>query len=118
MRAHADDFLPLKPVLFEILLSLAEQDRHGYGLVQDIAERTTPRMVLDPGNLYKSLRTLLDDGLIVESERRPAADLDDARRRYYRITPLGRRVAMAEAARMQRQLAHARTRRLLKSSRT
>jgi DNA-binding PadR family transcriptional regulator len=108
MRQDADDFLPLKPVLFEILLSLAAQDRHGYGIVQDIAERTNPRMALDPGNLYKSIRTLLDSGLIEESDRRPAADLDDARRRYYRITPLGRRVAVAEAARLRHQLAQAR----------
>ena len=114
MRPSPDDFLPLKPVVFQVLLSLAAGERHGYGIVQDIASRTAARMRLQPGNLYGSLREMLDAGLIVESERRPASDLDDERRRYYRITPLGRRVAAAEAARFESLVREARTRRLLK----
>jgi DNA-binding PadR family transcriptional regulator len=103
----ADRFLPLKPVAFQILLSLADGERHGYGVTQDIASRTSARMRLEPGNLYRSLRTMLDDGLIEESERRPAPDLDDERRRYYRITPLGRRVAVAETTRLEALVAEA-----------
>jgi|SRR5687767_812872 len=100
MRSEPDDFLPLKPVVFQVLLSLADADRHGYGIVQDIATRTAARMQLKAGNLYGSLREMLEAGLIVEAGTRPAADLDDERRRYYRITPFGRKVAAAEASRL------------------
>src|SRR6476646_8719298 len=100
-RTDVDRLLPLRPVTFQILLTLAGGERHGYGITQDIAGRTSAKMRLEPGNLYRSLRTMLDDGLIEESERRPAPDLDDERRRYYRITPLGRRVAAAEIARLE-----------------
>ena len=102
-----DRLLPLKPVAFQILLSLADGERHGYGITQDIAGRTSARMRLEPGNLYRSLKTMLDDGLIEESERRPAPDLDDERRRYYRITALGRKVAAAETARLELLVAEA-----------
>jgi DNA-binding PadR family transcriptional regulator len=95
-----DRHLPLKPVAFQILLSLADGELHGYGITQDIAGRTSARMRLEPGNLYRSLKAMLDDGLIEESSRRPAPDLDDERRRYYRITTLGRKVAAAETARL------------------
>lgn len=115
MRPSPDDFLPLKPVVFHVLLSLAGGERHGYGIVQDIASRTAARMQLQPGNLYGSLREMLEAGLIVETERRPAADLDDQRRRYYRITPLGRKVAAAEAARFSSLVREARARHLLKA---
>jgi DNA-binding PadR family transcriptional regulator len=103
-----DRHLPLKPVAFQILLSLAEGERHGYGITQDIASRTAARMRIEPGNLYRSLRAMLDAGLIGESERRPAPDLDDERRRYYRITTLGRKVALAETARLEALVAEAR----------
>jgi DNA-binding PadR family transcriptional regulator len=102
-----DRFLPLKPVAFQILLSLADGERHGYGITQDIAGRTSARMRIEPGNLYRSLKAMLDDGLIEESERRPAPDLDDQRRRYYRITVLGRKVAAAETARLEMVVAEA-----------
>lgn len=94
-------FLPMKPVAFQVLLSLADGERHGYGITQDIAARTSARMRIEPGNLYRSLKAMLDDGLIEESERRPAPDLDDQRRRYYRITAAGRKVAVAETARLE-----------------
>jgi len=98
----------MKPVAFQILLSLADGERHGYGITRDIAARTSARMRIEPGNLYRSLKAMLDDGLIEESEKRPAPDLDDQRRRYYRITPLGRKVAMAETARLEALVADAR----------
>jgi DNA-binding PadR family transcriptional regulator len=106
-RVDIERFLPLKPVAFQILLTLADGERHGYAITQDIAGRTSARLRLEPGNLYRALRTMLDDGLIEESERRPAPDLDDERRRYYRITGLGRRVAAAEVARLEVVIAEA-----------
>ena len=109
----ADALLPLKPVIFQVLLSLADGERHGYGIVQDISRRTAARMRLEPGNLYRSLRTMLDLGLIEESDKRPAPDLDDERRRYYRVTKLGLRAADAEAARLAEVVADAR--RLIKT---
>jgi DNA-binding PadR family transcriptional regulator len=108
-----DAQLPLKPVAFQVLLSLAGGERHGYGIVQDIADRTAARLRLEPGNLYRVLKAMLDDGLIEESERRPAPDQDDERRRYYRITRFGRQVAMAEAARLEQVVADARARQLI-----
>ena len=114
-RAAVDRLLPLRPVTFQILLTLAGGERHGYGITQDIAGRTSAKMRLEPGNLYRSLRAMLDDGVIEESERRPAPDLDDERRRYYRITPLGRRVAAAEIARLEAVIADAKARKWLRA---
>jgi DNA-binding PadR family transcriptional regulator len=109
-----DALLPLKPVVFQVLLSLVDGERHGYAIVQDIAQRTSARIQMEPGNLYRSLRFMLDEELIEESGRRPAPDLDDERRRYYRITRFGHRVASAEAARLRELVADARARKLLK----
>jgi DNA-binding PadR family transcriptional regulator len=106
-RDDVDRHLPLKPVAFQVLLSLAEGERHGYGITMDVASRTAARIQLEPGNLYRTLRAMLDDGLIEESGKRPAPDLDDERRRYYRITALGRRVAAAEIARLEAVIAEA-----------
>jgi DNA-binding PadR family transcriptional regulator len=114
-RTDVDRLLPLRPVTFQILLTLAGGERHGYGITQDIAGRTSAKMRLEPGNLYRSLRAMLDDGVIEESERRPAPDLDDERRRYYRITPLGRRVAAAEIARLEAVIADAKARKWLRA---
>jgi DNA-binding PadR family transcriptional regulator len=94
------DFLPLKPLDLQLLLSLAEQERHGYGLVQAIAERSDGLVALEPGNLYRVIKRLLADGLVAETDRRTVPGLDDERRRYYRITPLGGRVLAAEIARL------------------
>ena len=110
-----ETLLPLKPVVFQVLLSLVDAERHGYAIVQDIAERSSARMRIEPGNLYRTLRAMLDEGLIEESDRRPAPGLDDERRRYYRITRFGRRVAAAEAARLVQLVADARARNLLKA---
>jgi DNA-binding PadR family transcriptional regulator len=93
-------FLPLKPVEFLILMTVADGERHGYGIMLDIAERTAGTVRLEAGGLYRSIRRLLADTLIAESAKRPAADEDDERRRYYTLTPLGRRVVAAEALRL------------------
>jgi DNA-binding PadR family transcriptional regulator len=94
------DLLPLPPAVFHILLSLAEGERHGYALKREIAARTDGRMRLGPGVLYGSIAKMLAQELIEESDDRPDPHLDDERRRYYRITAFGRKVAHAEAARM------------------
>jgi DNA-binding PadR family transcriptional regulator len=92
--------LPLKPVEFLILMTVAAGERHGYGIMLDIAERTGGSVRLEAGGLYRSIRRLLADKLLTESARRPAADLDDERRRYYALSPLGKRVVAAEALRL------------------
>lgn len=96
----AEDFLPLKPVEFLILMTVAAGERHGYGIMLDIAERTGGSVRLEAGGLYRSIRRLLADKLLTESPRRPASDLDDERRRYYALSPLGKRVVVAEALRL------------------
>ena len=101
MTRPSRSFLPLKPLDLQLLLSLAEQERHGYALVQDIADRTEGLVALEPGNLYRVIKRLLADGLVAETERRAVPELEDERRRYYRITPLGGRVLAAEIARLQ-----------------
>ena len=92
--------LPLTPAVFHILLALADQDRHGYAIILDIAERTEQALRLGTGTLYTAIARLLEQRLIEESDERPAEDEDDERRRYYRLTPLGREVANAEARRL------------------
>jgi len=109
-----ETLLPLKPVVFQVLLSLVDGERHGYGIVQQIAERSSARMQIEPGNLYRTLRFMLDEALIEESDRRPPPGEDDERRRYYRITRFGSSVASAEAARLAELVADARARKLLK----
>ena len=97
----AETFLPLKTNWFHILLSLAAGDQHGYGIMQEVLDRTDGKVRLWPATLYGSLKRLIEEGLIEESGERPARELDDARRRYYRLTRLGRRVLDAESARLQ-----------------
>jgi DNA-binding PadR family transcriptional regulator len=96
-----ESFLPLKPHWFHVLLSLAGQEQHGYGIMQEVLDRTAGKVRLWPATLYGTLKRLLDADLIEESERRPAPELDDARRRYYRLTRLGRRVLAAESRRLE-----------------
>jgi DNA-binding PadR family transcriptional regulator len=103
--SDARRFLPLKPVDLVILLALLEEERHGYALAREIESRTDGLVHLEPGNLYRVIRRLEDEGLIAESGRRPAADRDDERRRYYRITPLGADAAALEARRLRALLA-------------
>jgi DNA-binding PadR family transcriptional regulator len=99
-RQPANELLPLSPAFFHILLSLGEGERHGYALKREIVRRTDGKLKLGPGILYGSINKMLALGLIEESDDRPDAHLDDERRRYYRITSYGRKVAQAEAARM------------------
>jgi DNA-binding PadR family transcriptional regulator len=98
------DFLPLALPAFQMLLILGEGERHGYAMKREILKRTGGKVNLGPGVLYGSINKMLEQGLIEESEDRPDSHLDDERRRYYRITPLGRLVAQAEGARL-RELA-------------
>ena len=105
--------LPLKPVLYLMLLALAEGDRHGYALKKDVLRRTAGKVNLGPGTLYRSIRELADGGLIAETDQRPDPALDDERRRYYRLLPFGRRVAAAESRRLADLVAAARASKLL-----
>lgn len=106
------DFLPLKPVDLQLLLALSDEDLHGYGLVQAIGERTEGLIALEPGNLYRIVKRLLDDGLVAESERKPVDDGEE-RRRYYRITTLGHRVLAAELRRLDQLVRTAQARALV-----
>jgi DNA-binding PadR family transcriptional regulator len=103
-----EEHLPLSRDTFDVLVSLADQDRHGYAILQDILERTGGRIRLSPSTLYAVIRRLLESGLIEELDDRPDPAHDDERRRYYRLSSLGRRVAREEAKRLTRLLADAR----------
>jgi len=96
-----ENFLPLKTNWFHILLSLVVEEQHGYGIMQEVFERSQGKIRLWPATLYGTLKRLIDAGLIEESAERPAPELDDARRRYYRLTKLGRRVLDAETERLE-----------------
>jgi DNA-binding PadR family transcriptional regulator len=95
-----DALLPLPPATFHILVAVAERDRHGYGIMEDVAWSTGGELKLSAGTLYRSIARMLEQGLILESRKRPAKDEDDQRRRYYRITPFGTAVARAETRRL------------------
>ena len=99
-ESRPESLLPLPPAVFHILMALADEDRHGYGIIQEVSSRTNAEVRLSPGTLYRSIQRMLEDGLIVEVNERPAPELDDERRRYYRITPLGTAAARAEARRL------------------
>src|SRR5678815_827334 len=105
--------MSLRSIEFHVLLALAGEERHGYAILQEVTQLTDGELELEPGTLYRALHRMLKDGWIAESSRRPAADLDDERRKYYRLTPLGRRVASAEADRLSRLVTIARSHRLL-----
>src|SRR5437868_5858703 len=95
-----ENLLPLTPPVFHILLALADEERHGYGIMQDVARQTNDALQLGPGTLYGCLKRMLAAGLVEESDERPDLELDDERRRYYRMTPLGRSTVRAEASRL------------------
>lgn len=113
-RPDPDDFLPLRPLDLHVLVALSERDRHGYGIVQTVAERSDNRIQLAPGNLYPVLRRLVETGLIRDDGERLAEDLEHKQRRYYAITDLGRRVAAAEALRLRSLLGEQPVRALIK----
>ena len=107
------DLLPLSSAVLNILLALAGEERHGYGIMREVEERSGGRTRMGPGTLYGSVKRMLADGLIEESDERPDRAMDDQRRRYYRITDFGRRVAGAEAERLSGLVETARARKLL-----
>ena len=106
--------LPLTTAVLHILLSLADEERHGYGIMREVEDRTGGEVRMGPGTLYGSIKRMLADGLIEESDERPDPELDDSRRRYYRITDFGRQVAGAEAARLESLVRSAREKKLLR----
>jgi len=112
-----DAFLPLTSPMLHALLALADGDKHGYAILKEIARRTDGAVRLSAGTLYALVRRATADGLIVESDERPDISLDDERRRYYRLTPLGRRVAAAEIGRLESIVEMARAKKLVPGSR-
>ena len=108
-----DHFLPLTPPVLHTLVALADGDKHGYAILKEITRRTDGSVRLSAGTLYALVRRATADGLIVESDERPDPALDDERRRYYRLTPLGRRVAAAEIARLESIVEMARAKKLV-----
>ena len=110
MASDPTDLLPLPPASFHILLAVADEDRHGYAIIQDVAARTGGELRLSAGTLYRSIQRMVEQGLIVEPRERPLPELDDERRRYYRITEFGREVAEAESRRMAQLVRMARNR--------
>jgi DNA-binding PadR family transcriptional regulator len=116
MGERSDDLhLPLKPLVFQVLLALAEEERHGWSLVREVQQRGAFARLM-PGNFYRTLRAMLADGLIEESRRRPAEsdpDGNSERRRYFRATPLGARLAAAEARRLEALVIEARAKKLI-----
>ena len=111
-EASVDDLLPLKPLVFQVLLALADGERHGWSLVRDVQQRGGFERIM-PGNFYRTLRAMLAEGLIEESPLSAKAKDDDERRRYFRLTPLGASAATAEARRLEAVLLEARTKKLL-----
>ena len=112
-KEKPEAWLPLTPAMFHILLALADKERHGYEIMREVDERTEGKMRVGPGTLYGSIKRMLNDGLIEELDERPDPELDDERRRYYRLSDLGRRVATAEAERLDKLVKSARSKKLL-----
>lgn len=100
MNEQAESLLPLPAATLHILMAIASEDRHGYAIIQDVEQRTNGALRLSAGTLYRSIQRMLEQGLLVETKERPAPELDDERRRYYRITPFGAAVARAETRRL------------------
>jgi DNA-binding PadR family transcriptional regulator len=109
------DLLPLTPAAFYVLVALADDERHGYAIIKDVSASTNGAVELGTGTLYGIIKRLLADGLVAESFKRPSVG-DDERRRYYRLTPFGRKVVTAEAARLEQMLAAARATRALRKA--
>jgi DNA-binding PadR family transcriptional regulator len=113
-KSQTESFLPLTPAMFHVLLALADGEKHGYAILKEVARRTDDKVRLSAGTLYGNLARLERNGLIAESSRRPEIVLDDERRRYFQLTDFGRRVAVAEAERMEEALVQARAKKLFK----
>jgi len=117
-KRDAIEYLPLTPAEFHFLLALTDGDKHAYAIMKDVARLTDGSVRLSAGTLYGLVRRFVNEGMIVEKTERPAAALDDERRRYYRLTDFGREVAVAEAERLEKLLALPRAQRLLARTRT
>jgi DNA-binding PadR family transcriptional regulator len=115
-RLDPESFLPLQPAVFHILLALGDGEKHGYAIKREIARRTDGSVRLGPGTLYGSIKRMLAQQLIEESDERPDFSLDDERRRYYKITQLGQKVAAAEVERMRRLISLARAKRMVRGA--
>jgi DNA-binding PadR family transcriptional regulator len=108
-----EELLPLTPAVFHVLLALGDGELHGYAIMQEVARHTEGRIKMGPGTLYGTIKRLIEAGLIEESDGRPDPDLDDERRRYYRLTGVGQRVLKAEAQRYADMVAVARGKKLI-----
>jgi DNA-binding PadR family transcriptional regulator len=117
-KSESESFLPLTPAMFQILLALADGEKHGYAILKEVSRRTEEKVRLSAGTLYGNLARLESSGMIVESGRRPVFGLDDERRRYYRLTEFGRSVAVAEARRMEEALSQAHAKHLFRKPET
>jgi DNA-binding PadR family transcriptional regulator len=117
-KRNTELMLPLTTAMFHVLLALADSDKHGYAIMKEVTRLTDGSVSLSAGTLYGILRRLVSDGMVVEKDERPAPELDDERRRYYHLTEFGRRVACAEAERLESMLALARSKNLLTPART
>jgi DNA-binding PadR family transcriptional regulator len=115
-KPDPESLLPLPSSVFHILLSLSDQERHGYGIMKEVATRTDGKVRLGPGILYGKIKHLIEDGLIEKSDERPDPGMDDERRVYYRLTDFGERVAIAETKRFSQLIGMARAKRLLSRS--
>jgi DNA-binding PadR family transcriptional regulator len=112
-KRDPQSLLPLTPAMLHVLLALADGDKHGYAILKEVSRRTEGSVTLGAGTLYALMKRLLAEGLVIESDERPDASLDDERRRYYRLTPFGRDVAIAEIQRHEQIVAQARVKRLV-----
>jgi DNA-binding PadR family transcriptional regulator len=117
-KRNPESHLPLTPAMFHVLVALADGDKHGYAILKDVKRRTDGAVRLSAGTLYAVLKRLLDGDMILEADERPDPALDDERRRYYQLTPFGRRVAVAETERMERAIALARAKQLMSKPRS
>ena len=111
-----EPLLPLTPALFHVLLALGDGQKHGYAILKEVSRSTDGKVRLSAGTLYGIIKRLLEEGMIVEIDERPARSLDDERRRYYRLSEFGRQVALAEAARLEEMLAIAAAKNLVKQT--
>jgi DNA-binding PadR family transcriptional regulator len=112
-KTETENILPLTPAAFHVMLALADGERHGYAIMQEVAGHTGGRMRMGPGTLYGTIKRLLEAGLIEESDERPDPEMDDERRRYYRLSGVGQRAVRAEAQRYADAAAVARGKRLI-----
>jgi DNA-binding PadR family transcriptional regulator len=112
-----EGYLPLTPAVLDIMVALGDEELHGYAIMQEVRRRTSGTRRLAPGTLYRSLRQMEERGWVVEAEERPDPNLDDERRRYYRLTDLGRKVALAEVERLEGLVDAARSKGFISSPR-